>query len=275
VTSKLKDIDYGKSRVRVAKIKRLGDRHDFADLTAAIRLQGSFEQCYLAGDNSMVVPTDTMKNTVYAFAAQMDLDPVEGFARKLGQHFLDTHAHVTAATIDLVEHAWRRIDSFAFEQEQWFRLATVKVVRGGDVTVHAGIDNLVLLKTTKSAFTGYLKDKYTTLPETNDRIFATSVRAVWRYATPEIDFDATMAACRRTLVETFAAHDSRAVQETLYAMGDAVLKSQGAIAEIRLTLPNRHYLPVNLAPLGFENRNEVFLPTDEPHGLIEACLTRS
>jgi urate oxidase len=214
-----------------------------------------------------------MKNTVYAIAAANGLDPVEHFGCKLARHFLDTHAHVSSATIDVIEHCWNRIDPYAFEQSQSQRLATVHLTRES-ATIHAGIDNLVLLKTTKSGFAGFLKDKYTTLPETNDRIFATSIKAVWRYSSAELDFDAPMQSCRATLLRVFAEHDSLAVQQTLYAMGDAILAAHPEIAEIRLTLPNKHYIPVNLVPLGLENRNEIFLPTDEPHGLIEACLSR-
>jgi len=150
-SSKLKDIDYGKSRVRVAKINRHPDRHEFSDLTVDLRLQGSFEECYLAGDNSLIVPTDTMKNTVYAIASSIDLDPVEPFALKLAEHFLTTHAHVTAATIHVTEHRWSRVDPHTFEQGQSLRLAEVEMTREG-ATVHAGIDKMVLLKTTKSAF---------------------------------------------------------------------------------------------------------------------------
>jgi urate oxidase len=273
MNSKLKDIDYGKSRVRVAKINRGETNHGFTDLTVDIRLQGSFEECYLTGDNSQVVPTDTMKNTVYATAATCSLDPIEPFAQALAQHFLSTHKHVTGARIDVVGHRWNRLDPYSFEQGQARRLARVEATREG-VVVSAGIDNLVVLKTTKSAFEGFLKDRYTTLKETSDRILATSVRAFWRYTSAEVDFNASMEYCLANLVEVFSAHDSKAVQETIYAMGDAVLERQPEIAEIRLTLPNRHYLPVNLEPFGLENRNEIFLPTDEPHGLIEACLTR-
>ena len=273
MTSKLKDIDYGKSRVRVAKIKRLPDRHDFCDLTVAIRLQGSFEDSYLTGDNSLIVPTDTMKNSVYAIAGASDLEPIELFARRLGEHFLSTHQHVTSAWIEVVEHQWDRIDPYAFEQGQARRLATVAVKRDS-VTIHAGIDNLVLLKTTKSSFEGFLKDKFTTLKEASDRIFATAISVVWKYEKADANFDHIMLASRRTMIDVFTAHNSRAVQETLYAMGDAVLQAHPEIGEIRLTLPNKHYLPVNLEPFGLENRNEVFLPTDEPCGVIEACLTR-
>jgi len=273
MASALKHINYGKSRVRVAKIVRHENRHDFSDLTVDLRLQGGFEECYLSGDNSMVIPTDTMKNTVYAIAAGQSLDPVEGFARAAGEHFLATHAHVCSAQIDIVEHRWDRLDPYAFEQGRPVRFASALVSRDG-VTIHSGVDNLILLKTTKSAFAGYLKDRYTTLKETTDRILATSLKATWRYINLEVDYNAVMASCRRLMVEVFAAHDSLAVQQTLYAMGDAVLQQHEEIAEISLSMPNKHYLPVNLELLGLENRNEIFLPTDEPHGQIEACVIR-
>ncbi len=273
MTSKLKSIEYGKARVRVAKIERHEDRHEFREFTVAVRLAGPFENCYLTGDNSMVVPTDTMKNTVYAIAAQTSLAPAERYAIKLGQHFLDTHAHVTGVDMDIVEHRWDRLDPFTFEQGQSRRLAFVQMTRDG-VAVQAGIDNLVVLKTTKSSFAGYLKDKYTTLKETSDRILGTSVRAVWNYDSTDLDFEATMASCRKIMIDVFTAHDSLAVQQTIYAMGDAVLQAHPQIGEIRITLPNKHYLPVNLEVLGLENKNEIFMPTDEPHGLIEACITR-
>jgi urate oxidase len=273
MASALKHIDYGKSRVRVAKIVRGEGRHDFHELTVDVRLQGDFEECYMSGDNSRVIATDTMKNTVYAIAAGHGLDPVEGFAGAIGEHFLATYADVRSARIDIVEHRWDRLDPYTFEQGRTIRIASAAVSRDG-VELQSGIDNLTLLKTTKSAFTGFLKDRYTTLKETTDRILATSLKATWRYGTTDVDYNSVMASCRRLLVEEFAAHESLAVQQTLYAMGDRVLRRHEEIAEISLAMPNKHYLPVNLEPLGLENRNEIFLPTDEPHGQIEACIVR-
>ncbi|MBM3762650.1 MAG: urate oxidase [Acidobacteria bacterium] len=273
MSSKLQAIDYGKSRVRVAKINRQAGEHGFSDLTIDIRLQGQFHDAYLKGDNSLVVPTDTMKNVVYALAATRSLDPIEEFGQALAAHFWQSHEHVTGATLDIIEHDWRRLDPYAFELGQSRRLARVESTRNG-VVFSAGIDNLVVLKTTKSSFVGFLKDAYTTLPESLDRIMATSVKAVWRYGNTAVDFNASFERCRQNMVEVFVAHDSKAVQETLFAMGDAVLSKQPEIEEIRLTMPNKHYLPVRLTPFGLENRNEVFLPTDEPHGSIEALLTR-
>ena len=273
MASTLKSMNYGKSRVRVAKIVREGERHQFADFTVDVRLQGSFEDCYLVGDNSMVVPTDTMKNTVYAIASLYGLTPPESFALALARHFLNEHAHVRSARIDVVAHDWHRLDGFTFEKGAANGLVSAEVSREGAV-VESGLDNLILLKTTKSAFTGFLKDKYTTLKETNDRILATSLRAVWRYGRNDVDYAAAWTSCRKLLVHVFTAHDSLAVQQTLYAMGSAVLDAHPEISEIRLAMPNKHYLPVDLRPLGLENKNEIFLPTDEPHGQIEATLQR-
>lgn len=273
MSSKLQAIDYGKSRVRVAKVNRQPGEHSFTDLTIDIRLQGQFQDAYFKGDNSLVVPTDTMKNVVYALAASRPLDPMEEFGQALAAHFWQSHDHVTGASIDMIGHGWQRLDPYAFELGHARRLARIESTRDA-VVVRAGIDNLVVLKTTRSAFVGFLQSPYTTLPENSDRILATSVKADWRYGNPAVDFNASFERCRKTMVDVFVAHGSKAVQETLFAMGDAVLSQQLEIDEIRLTMPNKHYLPVDLTPFGLENRNEVFLPTDEPHGTIEALLTR-
>ncbi len=272
--STLKTIDYGKSRVRVAKIDRQPREHGFTDLTIDIRLQGPFHDAYLKGDNRLVVPTDTMKNVVYALAATRALDPVEEFGQALAEHFWQSHGHVTGANVDIVAHSWQRLDPYAFALGQPRRLARVESTREALVW-YGGVDSLVVLKTTKSSFAGFLRDRYTTLADSSDRIMATSVKAVWRFASKPACFNASFEHCRQTLVDVFVGHDSKAVQETLYAMGDAVLSTRPEIDEIRLTMPNKHYVPVNLTPLGLDNRNEIFLPTDEPHGSIEACLARS
>ncbi len=273
MTGDLQEISYGKSRVRVAKITRYPDRHDFSELTVDVRLDGAFEGSYLTGDNKRIVATDTMKNVVQALAGENPIDPIETFGRRLGRHFLDVHQHVTGVQIKIRERKWLRLDEYAYEQSQEQRLAHVTATRE-DTVVESGVGNLVLLKTTKSRFEGYIKDRHTTLLETKDRILATSITALWRHRDPNVDFNTSMKACRQALVGTFAGHESRAVQQTLYAMGEALLACQPSVDRVHLSLPNKHYLPVDLSPFGIENRNEIFLPVDEPHGLIEATLTR-
>ena len=255
---------YGKSRVRLVQVTRRTDRHELCDLTIAIRFQGDYDESYTAGDNRAVLPTDTMKNTVYALAAG-------GRVR---------NPRLQRVRIDLVEHAWGRIASGDREHGQAFvrqgpetRTATIEGDRG-QTTVDAGVADLVILKSSHSAFAGFMRDEYTTLPETDDRLFATSLTATWRYRDPDVSFDTAWRAVHRTLLETFAEHRSASVQHTLHAMGQAVIDHVDEVSAIHLVMPNKHHLPVDLTRFGLENRNEIFVPTDEPHGLIEATIVR-
>jgi urate oxidase len=271
---------YGKSRVRLVQLTRRNDRHEICDLTLAIRFQGDYDECYTAGDNSGVLPTDTMKNTVYALAATERVCEAESFGLRLVRHFLDRNPRLASVRIDLTEHAWGRIPSGDREHGSAFvrrgpetRTATIEADRER-TTVDAGVADLVILKSSNSAFAGFPRDEYTTLPETQDRIFATSLTARWRYRTVDVSFDTAWRAVHKTLLETFAEHASASVQHTLHAMGQAVIDSVDDVASIHLVMPNKHHLPVNLTPLGLENRNEIFVPTDEPHGLIEGTVSR-
>lgn len=278
----LSDNAYGKSQVRLTKVTRLADRHELKEISADILLRGKFDQCYLAGDNSAVLPTDTMKNTVYALAAQHPIDSVESFALFMSEHFLNHKQlpHCDSAAINLHESRWSRIDSAAGPHPWAFvsagnerRCCKVTRTRGG-VRVEGAIDGLVVLKTTDSGFTGFLRDQYTTLPAVADRIFATSITAKWAYATADEDWNAAYHAIRGAIIDTFAAHKSLAVQQTLYAMGEAALAAYPGISQIELQLPNQHRNPVNLEPLGLKNENAIFVTTSEPFGLICGTVTR-
>lgn len=271
---------YGKSRVRLVQVQRRPDRHDLRDLTIAIKFEGDYDASYTDGDNSAVLPTDTMKNTVYALAAREPVGEPESFALRLADHFLTRNPRLTRVRIDLTEHGWGRIPRGEREHGQAFvqtgagaRTASVEADRG-TVTVTAGIADLVIMKTADSAFTGFPRDEYTTLPETRDRLLATALTASWRYAGNDLEFGPAWRAVRSTLLETFAEHHSESVQHTLFAMGQGVLDALGDVAEIRLVMPNRHHLSIDLTPFGLPNRNEVFVATEEPHGLIEATLVR-
>ena len=271
---------YGKSRVRLVQVLRHPDRHDLRDLTVAIRFEGDYDASYADGDNSAVLPTDTMKNTVYALAAQRAVGESEAFGLRLAQHFLDRNARLNRVRIDLTEHAWGRIPRGERQHGQAFmqagsgsRTAVVEAGRDG-ASVSAGLADLVVMKTAHSAFTGFPRDQFTTLPETRDRLLATALTATWRYSSTDLDFGPTWRAVRSTLLEVFAEHHSESVQHTLFAMGQGVLDAIGDVDVIHLVMPNRHHLPVDLSPFGLENRNEVFVATEEPHGLIEATLAR-
>jgi urate oxidase len=271
---------YGKSRVRLVQVLRHGDRDDLRDLTIAIRFDGSFDESYVDGDNAAVLPTDTMKNTVYALAAREHVREPEAFGLVLGRHFLERNPRLRRACIDVTEHQWARIPRGEREHGHAFvRAATER--RTAAVTVHrkrtlvtAGVDDLLILKSAGSAFSGFLRDEYTTLPETRDRLFATSLTASWRYRDDDVEFGPAWRAVRTTLLDVFAEHRSESVQHTLYAMGQAVLDTIDDVTAIRLVMPNKHHLPVDLSRFGLANRNEIFVATEEPHGLIEATLVR-
>jgi urate oxidase len=265
---------YGKSRVRLIKLARRDGRHDVKEITFQILFRGDFLSCYETGDNSKILPTDTIKNTVYALARRHDIVSIEEFGERLIEHFLKNNPQVTEVRVEMTEHLWSRIAAAAFTRESQKRTAQLIGTRDG-VMVEAGIDDLIILKSTGSAFEGYIKDPYTTLKETKDRIFATAVRGVWRYASASIDFNVVWEGIRQTILDTFAAHDSLSVQHTLHAIGEQVLKSFPEVTEIQLTMPNKHALLVDLSPFGLDNPNEVFLPIDEPSGYIEGKLVRA
>ena len=275
----LADSAYGKSGVRLVQVARRGDRHDLRDLTVAIRFEGDYDACYADGDNSDVLPTDTMKNTVYAFAARGPVEEPEAFALDLCEHFLERNPKLNRVTIDVVEHVWRRIEVGGRDSGDSFlrhgpekRTAQVKVDRQ-EAQVRAGIADLLILKSAHSAFSGFPRDEFTTLPETRDRLLATSLTTTWRYDAG-IAYGPAWRAVRNTLLESFATHDSESVQHTLHAMGQAVLDAVPEVADIHIVMPNRHHLPIDVKPFGLENRNEVFVATEEPFGLIQATVRR-
>jgi len=269
---------YGKSRVRLTKVQRHADRHDLFEWVIDVQLTGDFAAAYAAGDNRQVIATDTMKNAVYALAADHELSSPEAFALVLGRHFL-TYPQVATARIAITVDGWRRIEVGGRPHPHAFvghgperRTCTATADRRGE-RVTAGFTDLLVLKTTDSAWRNFHRDPYRTLPDADDRIMATSVTADWTYAGPT-DWDAAYAAVLGALLETFAGHKSLGVQHTLYAMGDAALAACSVAEEITLTMPNRHRILVNLSPFGRENANVVFVATDEPFGLISGTVRR-
>jgi urate oxidase len=271
---------YGKSRVRLTKVTRQPDRHHLKELCIDVQLEGDFGAAYLHGDNSRVVTTDTMKNIVYVCARLHALGDMESFGEALASHFLRHYPHVTTATIHLVEQPWQRIvvggaeHPHAFQGGAEKRTSNVTLTRGHGPRIESGIDDLPLLKTAGSSFTGFLRDAFTTLPETTDRIFATALSARWLFGAAPAAYDLCHGQVRGALLETFAGHKSLSVQQTLHTMGVAALAACPAIEQIHLSMPNIHRLLVNLQPFGLENNNEIFVATDEPFGLITGTLRR-
>lgn len=267
---------YGKQAVRLVTVRRGADRHELKDVTVAVRFEGDFAAAYTDGGNEGVFPTDTMKNTVYALAAGHPFDDVEDFGLALTDHFLQASPRASSVRVELTEHPWEPIasGSHAFQRTGGERRTAVVTRDREGSRVLAGLENLVVMKTAKSAFEGFPRDRYTTLKETGDRLLATAVQATWRYSRPNAAFGRLWSEVRRVLLQTFAEHDSRSVQHTLYAMGEAVLETLD-IEEIHIAMPNLHHIPVDLTTFGLENRNEVFVATTEPYGLIEGTVRRA
>jgi urate oxidase len=266
---------YGKSQVRLTRVTRHADRHDLTELSVAIQLEGDFARSYLDGDNSQVVATDTMKNTVYVLAKTHGVADLEGFGVALARHFLQEYPQVTRAAIELDEQLWQRIHPHAFVGGGSEKRTCVVTGTHEGCRVESGLGGLLVLKTTDSGFAGFVRDRYTTLPETNDRLFATLIAAAWTYTSALAEWDACHRMIRGALLDAFATHQSMSVQQTLYAMGEAALEACPQIEQIRLEMPNKHRILVNLQPFGLDNNNEVFVVTDEPFGLISGTVRRT
>ena len=277
---------YGKSRVRLMRLTKHFDHHDLDEWTVQILLTGDFTTAHTLGDNSNILPTDTMKNTVYFVAHLSKADSMEAYAQELIDYILTRNPQVTSAEVIIESTLWKRLQvegkpfPTAFMRGSDERqTTTVSRTQNQPFTITSGLDRLTILKTANSAFTGFIKDELTTLPETTDRLFGTALKAEWPY-TPEgisagIDFNKVRTHIREVMLNTFAHHDSLSVQQTLFAMGEAALDHTTLIDEIHLLMPNKHNLLIDLARFGHDNPNHIFVPTDEPHGTIEATIHRA
>jgi len=279
---------YGKAETRVVRVYRDGGQHEIRDLNVSTLLRGDFADAHIRGDQARVLPTDSQKNTCFAFAKQKGIGQIEDYALDLARHFVNDIEPVTAARVEVEEYRWERVSVAGQPHPHTFtragdevRTTAVTVSHGrspGQSTwVVSGLRGLVLLKSTGSEFAGFLKDRYTTLAETHDRILATSLNAGWRYdpgGPHPAPWDEAYAQIRQVLVERFAEVHSLALQQTLFEMGQAVLQARDDVAEIRLSAPNRHHFLADLAPFGLDNPGEVFHAADRPYGLIQCAVQR-
>jgi urate oxidase len=277
---------YGKSRVRVMRVTKLEGVHHLEEWNVQLLLSGDFETAHTLGDNSKILPTDTMKNTVYSRAQESKADSIEGFAIELIDFILGRNEQVTAAEVVIDSVMWKRmsVDGKPFptaflKGSAEVRTATVSRDQGATFKIASGLRDLTVLKTADSGFVGYIKDDLTTLPETTDRLFSTALEATWPYTdagiAAGIDFNKVHSHLRETLLAAFARHHSLSVQQTLYAMAEAALAHTTLIDEIYMLMPNKHNLLVDLSRFGQTNANHIFMPTDEPHGTIEATVRRA
>ena len=274
---------YGKAENRVVRVYRDTDRHEIRDLNVSTSLRGDFVDAHVTGDQSQVLPTDTQKNTAFAWAKEHGVTSPEDYALALGRRLLIACPAADQARVGVEEYAWDRIPVDGAGHDHAFvrrggEVRTTVATVGETTTVRSGLTDLVVLKSTGSEFKGFLVDDYTTLPETDDRILATSLTATWLHDEGldlrAFDWNAAYAAVRALLLATFATTYSRALQETLHAMGRAVLEAHDQIAEISFAAPNKHHFLVDLAPFGLDNPGEVFIAADRPYGLIEATVVR-
>lgn len=266
--------NYGKAETRLVRVRRDTDEHELVDLNVSIALGGDLAATHESGDNAKVLPTDTQRNTVYAFARKYGVDQIEAFGLALARHFVDSQPSIALARVSIEEYGWRRLGPHSFVRTGE-GIRTAAVTYDGDTAwVVSGVSDLVLLNSTDSEFHGFLRDEYTTLPEARDRILATAVNASWRHSSAEGDWRASYEQCRDELVRAFVRTYSRSLQETLHAMGRAVLYGRPDVAEVRLSLPNKHHFLFDLQPFGLDNPGEVFYAADRPYGLIEGTVRR-
>ncbi|MFE7191043.1 factor-independent urate hydroxylase [Kitasatospora sp. NPDC057541] len=292
---------YGKAENRIVRVQRGSGRHEIKDLNVSISLSGEFEDVHRTGSNANCLPTDSAKNTVYAFAKQYGIGSAEAFGILLARHFVEDieRGVVHRARIRIEEYVWERIpgpgsgsgpeqaghkgheghDHSFVRTGQEVRTSEI-VYDGRSVQVVTGLKDLVVLNSTDSEFRGYLKDGYTTLQEAYDRILATRITARWKYGftgqggESQPPWDDCYAQVRRHLLEAFAGTYSYSLQQTLHAMGTRVLDHRAEVDEIRLELPNRHHFLVDLKPFGLDNDNEVYYAADRMYGLIEGTVHR-
>ncbi|GAA2207246.1 urate oxidase [Nonomuraea monospora] len=267
---------YGKAETRLVHVRRDGPVHHLKDVNVSVSLSGDMEAAHLTGDNSAVLPTDTQKNTVYAFARRYGVGQIEDFALRLARHFVTAQPTIHHARVAIEEYGWNRAGPHSFVRHGGeVRTCVIHHDRDGRTTVLSGIEELVVLNSTGSEFHGYITDEYTTLPPTTDRVLATAVSARWRHAAADgPDYAKSYDEARQCLVEAFAGTHSLSLQQTLYAMGERVLTTCPGICEVRLSMPNKHHFAVDLSPFGLDNENEVFHAADRPYGLIEGGVLR-
>ncbi|MFJ2029285.1 factor-independent urate hydroxylase [Streptosporangium sp. NPDC087985] len=277
---------YGKAETRLVRVVRDGGVHHIKDINVSSALSGDMDEVHLSGDNTAVLPTDTQKNTAYAFARKYGVDQIEDFGLLLARHYVGSQPAVHHARVEIEEYFWDRIPLPGPREERHsfvrsgreVRTCVVHHDRDGTTTVVSGLKDMVVLNSTGSEFSGFAVDEYTTLQPTTDRVLATEVSARWRHVSgvspsgEPYGFGESYSEVRRCLLEAFAGTHSLSLQQTLYAMGRRVLETRGEICEVRLTMPNKHHFPVDLTPFGLDNPDEVFHAADRPYGLIEGAV---
>ncbi|KAM4721979.1 uricase-like [Rhinophrynus dorsalis] len=278
---------YGKNMVKVLQIRRNGKQHFIKEIEASVELTLKSKKDYLKGDNSDIIPTDTIKNTVYALTKIKGIKTIEEFAMEIANHFLTSFKHVTESKVYIQEAPWRRMEKNGMKHVHAFiyspegvHFCELEQKQGGQPVIYSGIKELRILKTTQSGFEGFIKDRFTTLPEVKDRCFSTIVDCKWKYSTSKVvDFDSIWQTIKDIILDTFAGpYDkgeySPSVQKTLYDIQVRSLSKVPEIEEIEIILPNKHYFTIDMSKMGLTNQDEVLLPSDVPYGNITGTVRR-
>lgn len=278
---------YGKNVVKLMFVKKHGSHHDIIELKADVEITLKSRKDYLTGDNSDIIPTDTIKNTVHALAKIKGVKSIEQFSVDICNHFLTSFKHVLRAKVYMEEAPWRRLEKNGVHHVHAFilspeacRFCDVEQNLNGVPVIHSGIKDMKVLKTTQSGFEGFLRDRFTTLQDTKDRCFCTSVYSRWRYNKVQgVDFDDAWKSVRNTIIEKFAGPFDRgefspSVQKTLYEAQVMVLDRVPVIEEIEIVMPNQHYFTIDMTKMGLSNKDEVLLPLDNPSGNITGTVRR-
>ncbi|KAL9555723.1 hypothetical protein MBANPS3_002220 [Mucor bainieri] len=288
----LKKARYGKDLVRLMRVYKEGNVQHCTELTVRLLLEGDIETSYTKADNSVVVTTDTCKNTVNICAKRsQNVDNIEVFGQEITEHVLKQYAHISGAFVDIIKHKWTRLivdgkphnHSFVRDGEDIQTTSVHHYRAGNEVRITSGLDKLLVLKTTGSAFHGFYTDEYTTLVPVWDRIFSTAVDCKWTFVSKSpstlrnVDFKAIHAGVKQITCDTFAKDDSASVQATLYLMQQQILAKFPAVAEVSYALPNKHYVGVDMSKFNIDNAGknmEVYHPQADPSGLITATAAR-
>lgn len=277
---------HGKARVRVGRVWRDAANHVMVEWNVSVLLSSRCEPSFTDADNSAIVATDTIKNTVYVKAKECTTAvSIEEFGLFLGSHFVKTYLEVTSAQVNIIEKPWEpitidgKVHSHGFKLGRGSHTCEVTVPKTGSASVCTGLESFAVLKTTQSGFEGFIRDKFTLLPEVRERLLATEIQAIWSYSVKPSCYNKAYETVKKVLMDVFFGPPeigvySPSVQNTLYLMAEKVLQSMPEIERIKLSMPNLHFLPVSMPTIGVAFEHDVYVPTDEPHGTIGASLTR-
>ncbi|KAF2225606.1 hypothetical protein BDZ85DRAFT_68733 [Elsinoe ampelina] len=293
--AQLSQARYGKDNIRLYKVHKAADgTQSVCEMTVKTMLEGDIDTSYTVADNSVVVATDTQKQTTYVLAKQHPVDPPELFAAILANHFVSKYSHIHAAHVSIIVHRWTRLTvdgkphphSFIRDGEEK-RIVEAVAKEGQGITIRSGLEGLLVLKSTGSAFYGFDRDEYTRLPETWDRILSTEVESTWQWKkfanleaveAEQSKFNSAWETARTITLDTFAKDESPSVQNTMYKMSEQILAAVPEVDSVDYALPNKHYFEIDMSWFnGLKNTGkdaEVYAPQSDPNGLITCTVSR-